>query len=363
MPDAGTAGAVSFILLLYSLGFLPPLTARSWRMLAVSFAAGFLTLAALWWLITRGGGLFAFTMSFSFFGFAGGFLAGCAAKALALAFRAPGRPMRSSVLLIAGYVALPAALVARTQFVSWAAHGAYAALPAGAPFSARPGCERFHAPGRLLDTLVEAQQSGSGGPPPSGAETLWHLRYPLDFEEVPPWFPQPMVRQSQIRFRMHVRDASPVRPEEEKDAQGNWIPPARREPAVQFTVHQRGPVAQAAAKALRISFGEILPRGELPDLQLRPSAVKDLQEVLNTVEPLALYPRQYVHVDDGRISQLVQCDKAGRVPFPHCAFLLDSSGIEVDGLFPLALLPDWPAIRDHVERFVTCAKVEPSPPR
>ncbi len=99
--------AVSIFSLVYLLGFLIPLQARSWLTLGVIFVACcVLVFGAFSWAAT-GGGLIVLAFSLPIMLFAFGALAGHATKAVLLSLRWPNMSRKAIAPLLVGFAVLP----------------------------------------------------------------------------------------------------------------------------------------------------------------------------------------------------------------------------------------------------------------
>lgn len=345
--------------LIYLLAFLPPLAGGSWRTLLRTFCIGLGMLLGAVLLAGLGGGFIVFVFSFAIAAALAGFLAGCATKAILLATRTPPRTMRFGLAALAGFLAVPAALLGLGLYGEWASRAVYAALPTTESLPLIAACEPFRSPDRLLDSvLASAPQTEQDALP--ALDT--HLRYPSTYlEPFRPRFPVPMQRQSQMRFHMHIADASPVGQDENKDAEGRWLPPGKREPSTSFRLLSRPPVARHASRVVRIGLGEVDPSDSTPDLTLSQSAYPGLQLVLNEAASPRLERDRFVAMRDGSITAFVECRPEGQVPNPTCEFLFDHRGVPVDGRFPRSSLSGWPGIKRDVTNFLDCTLVSQMP--
>lgn len=345
-----------YMLALYLVFFLPPLTAGTWRFLAgvICINAAFVYGLAKW--AEHVGGILILAFIPPVTAIAAGLLAGSVTRAALLATGKRLRSRAGIAMVLAGASSIPLTLVGHSYYRDWAASAAYARLPSALTLPSTPACEAFRPTGPLLDAVIVSEARADRTP----AVDI-HVRYPVAYRSpFPSRVPGPMPRESWIELMMHIADSSPASREEEKDGDGRWIPEDRREPAVLFRLRSREPVARSASRLLRAGFGEYAPSGDTPSLQLVPSPYADLAEVKNEMR-IPEYQERFVSMRDGAIAALVQCSEPGRYPNPQCSFEFDHLGVAVEGRFRRAVLAEWPRIKGGIENFIGCTLVERIP--
>lgn len=337
----------------YLLMFLVPLTARSWRTLGWTACLGVAAILGIVLLASLGGGFMLFVFTPLILLCACGWLAGCATKAVLLLTTTPVRSFRFGLIVLAGAGALPTAVGAYVLSGQMASRAAYAALPSAQSLPDIPACLPLRAQDGLVGSvLVRDDAKGPDALP--GPDVS--LRYPVAYRApAVSRFPAPVQRTNWIGFRMHIADASPVRRDDEVDADGAWIPPRERRPEMSFRLVSRAPVARQASRMLQIAFGETSLSDETPNLRLGDADGSTLRPVLNEAARGARDRDRFVSIGEGLITRLVECRREGQVPNPTCAFHFDHRGVAVDGQLPRSQLSNWAQAERHVTAFLDCA--------
>lgn len=333
----------------YFLGFLPPVFARSWRALGLTFVFTLSVQIVLFAILLNAGGVLVL-LTFFVVVIAAGSLSGHVTAALLLYQRWPLLSGKTALALLSGILTLPAFWSGHAAYSRWQTQEDYAALPSATTLPQIAECNGSRSAGPLLTAELLPAENAAAQTLPSSTTAL---SYPAAYMLYPPRAPLKVFRTNWINFEMGMPDLRPIPHAERFTADGNEIIPSKRPPSIAFHFLSRFSMPKIAWRKLRIQVG--LPVGDDQpfDLKLVNSSYPSLQEMKTQTVPPSLNDAAYVHLVENRIHDVVQCQWKARVSY--CEFSLDESGIPVDGYFPASQLGKWHEIEADIRSFTRCS--------
>ncbi|KAA3514051.1 hypothetical protein RMS29_002165 [Agrobacterium rosae] len=342
------------IALMYGVGFLfPMLRIHSRRDWWISLLAHIVFVCAIIALAGTGGFFVLMALSIPVFVYVIGAVAGHITRSVLLLTKKRVFSLGGLVAACLGLAIPPAALAAHWSYKNWQAEKAYARLPDAATLPDIAACSGFRNIGKLLDrTLILPHQGEQSGIPSRSVS----IRYPIQFESFPSKHPKPGVKVEVARFQMHSDDATPVTEQDKRDSQGKVIPLMERRPLTTFNFSTGWPTARTANRLLNSLQGNFSSLNAPPDLELVPSTVPGLQRFINQNRmDRSLWSTSYIAMNNGEITELIQCASKDRYPNPGCSFRFDVATVSIEGTFRPANIANWPKTRSQLEAFAECS--------
>ncbi|KRB57080.1 hypothetical protein ASE04_28700 [Rhizobium sp. Root708] len=265
-------------------------------MIAASIVAGLVYRAR------QGGGIVILAFVFPITLFAAGAISGAVTRAFLLSLRFDALSGRGMVVVLVSFLVLPTANAAYGIHRQNMSSDIYSNLPTAHTLPMVPICDPFRETGRMIKTVMTRH------PTDLAAETLpTHdiaILYPAAYREpFPRRFPLLDEKSSWIDFEMYISNAQPAPPNDETDANGKIIPLNKRRPSIHFHFRTRPPVADHAARVLKIR------QGTEPDIILAGfQGLSLLRALPGETNPFA---RNFVAVRERKIEELVQCSGQG----------------------------------------------------
>lgn len=159
--------------------------------------------------------------------------------------------------------------------------------------------------------------------------------------------PPPNAVQSAESFTISVAGGVPVPYAQRENT------PASRATRAQILLTDGLDIVKAATVLIRIAMN--LPRSfELPPLEIRASEYPDLVEVTNLAAYWRGQQRQFVVLDQARITDFVSCKRVDAVPYPSCRHRFEYGNLDVNVSFDLSHLPRWRHLKALSTRFIGC---------
>lgn len=233
--------------------------------------------------------------------------------------------------------------------------------PIVAQVNAEPSCAAFQDAGPPTEVIIEDEGPRSSPPASFDPAVSVRLVYPQDYQAWP-FSLEPGEkprRQSGENFVMRM-DGGPLPWSMRHTLAGEPIKPSDMPSSFRFLLHDRYSVEKVIAGSVRIMTG--LPWSfDMAPIELRPSQIDGLFEILNRKTSTWERKRTYVAQSGTRFTDFFRCDTPMPGRFPQCQHLFDYRNIDVTASYGADNVVKWNEIKDIITSFISCIYIEEIP--